>query len=161
MKKQTPYTFKLLSLLKTSRLLLMLFIFSIRLNAHAQTSTLVALGNQSGVPSTMKLSELRAILMGEKQRWKNGSRIDIALMKTNTPIGKSTSEKIYDMTGDELNKYWLALVFQGKAQAPVFFSFPNELENFVSQNQGAIGILNKPPTDSDIKNILIDGQKAF
>ena len=83
----------------------------ISFNAQSQTTTLVALGNQSGVPSAMKLSELKSVLMGEKQRWKNGNRILIALMKTNTALGKSTSEKIYDMTGDELNKYWLACFF--------------------------------------------------
>jgi len=99
--------------------------------------------------------------MGEKQRWKNGNRVIIALMKTNTPIGRATSLKIYDMTGDELNKFWLALVFQGKAQAPNFFNSVNELETFVAQNPGAIGILNKPLADAEIKPIMIDGQKAF
>jgi len=53
------------------------------------------------------------------------------------------------------------LVFQGKAQAPVFFSSTTELENYVAQNQGAIGILNKSSINTEIKNILIDGQKSF
>lgn len=127
----------------------------------AQETTLVALGNQSGVPSTMKLSELKSVLMGEKQRWENGNRVIIALMKTSTPIGKATSAKIYDMSGNELNKYWLALVFQGKAQAPNFFNSTNDLENFVAQNPGAIGILDKPMADPEIKSIIIDGQKTF
>ena len=109
----------------------------------------------------MQFSELKSILMGEKQRWKNGDRILIALMKTNTPTGKATSEKIYDMTGDELNKFWLALVFQGKAQAPKFFASANELEDFVAQNPGAIGIVDKPLADNDVRNININGRKTF
>lgn len=109
----------------------------------------------------MQFSELKSILMGEKQRWKNGDRILIALMKTNTPPGKATSEKIYDMSGDELNKFWLALVFQGKAHAPKFFTSANELEDFVAQNPGAIGIVDKPLTGSEIKYININGQKTF
>ncbi|MGH2563912.1 MAG: hypothetical protein ACRDE5_05335, partial [Ginsengibacter sp.] len=80
---------------------------------------------------------------------------------TNTPLGKITSAKIYDMNGDELNKFWLALVFQGKAQAPKFFNSENELADFVAQNPGAIGILDKPIPGSDIKFINIDGQKTF
>src|ERR1035438_7881573 len=90
-----------------------LFIISMLLissTSRSQEATLVAVGNQSGAPSVMKFSELKAVLMGEKQRWKNGNRIIIALMKTNTPVGRATSSKIYDMTGDELNKFWLALV---------------------------------------------------
>ena len=141
----------------------MFFVFFLFFSAAvmSQETTLVALGNQAGVPSMMKLSELKSVLMGEKQRWENGNRVIIALMKTSTPIGKATSSKIYDMSGNELNKFWLALVFQGKAQAPNFFNSPNDLENFVAQNPGAIGILDKPISDPEIKSIIIDGQKTF
>ena len=99
--------------------------------------------------------------MGETQRWKNGKRIIIALMKTSTPLGKTTSSKIYDMTGDELNKYWLALVFQGKAQAPVFFSSVDDLLEFVAQNPGAIGIVDKPVAMADVRALSIDGKSSF
>ena len=129
--------------------------------AKSQDATLVAVGNPSGAPSGMKLSELKSVLKGERQRWKNGNKIIIALMKTNTPIGQKTSSRIYDMTADELQKFWLGLVFQGKAQAPNFFNSESELENFVAQNRGAIGILDKPISATEVKSILIDGQKVF
>ncbi len=115
----------------------------------------------SGVPAEMKQSELKSVLMGETQRWKNGKRVIIALMKTNTPIGKTTSSKVYDMSGDELNKYWLALVFQGKSQAPVFFTSVSDLQNYVSQNPGAIGIIDKPVASADIRSITVDGKSSF
>ena len=129
--------------------------------SKSQQSNLVAIANSSDAPNDLALPELKSILMGEKQRWKNGDRILIALMKTNTPIGKTTSSKIYDMTGDEVNKFWLALVFQGKAQAPKFFSSTEELKDFVSQNRGAIGVLDKPVSDPEIKFITIDGKQSF
>lgn len=137
-----------------------LFLLCFAFTCKAQTA-LIAIGNASDVPADMKLSELKSILMGEKQRWKNGDRIVIALMKTNTPTGKATSEKMYDMSGDELNKFWLALVFQGKAQAPKFFASAGELQDFVAQNPGAIGITDKPAPGSDVRNISINGQKTF
>lgn len=161
MKKEALYIKKILSHLFFGKFLLIGSMLLISVIAKSQESTLVAVGNSSGVPSGMKLSELKSVLMGEKQRWKNGDKIIIALMKTNTIIGKTTSSRIYDMTGDELNKFWLALVFQGKAQAPNFFNSENDLENFVAQNPGAIGILNKPISDPEVKSILIDGQKVF
>src|SRR5687768_11125049 len=116
--------------------LVVIFLFIVSI-AKSQQGALTVIGNQQGVPAILKYSELRSILMAEKQRWRNGSKILIALMKTNTATGKITSEKIYDMSGDELNKFWLALVFQGKAPAPAFFSTATELENFVAQNPGA------------------------
>lgn len=129
--------------------------------AGAQESSLTVITNTNGAPADLKLSELKSILKGERQRWRSGTKIIIALMKTNTNPGKSTCRKIYDMSADELNKFWLALVFQGKAQAPDFFNSAAELENFVAQNPGAIGITDQHPPSSDIKIITIDGQKSL
>jgi len=129
--------------------------------SKAQQNTLTAIGNVSGAPENMRQSELKSVLMGETQRWKNGKRVVIALMKTNTPLGKTTSAKIYDMSGDELNKYWLSLVFQGKAQAPVFFTSVSDLQNFVAQNPGAIGIIDKPIASTEVRAVMIDGKSSF
>jgi len=130
-------------------------------SGKAQQTTLTAIGNVSGAPAEMRQSELKSVMMGETQRWKNGKRIVIALMKTNTVLGKTTSTKIYDMSGDELNKYWLSLVFQGKAQAPVFFTSVTELQNFVAQNPGAIGIIDKPIASTEVRAVTIDGKQSF
>jgi len=127
----------------------------------AQETSLAAIAHISGAPAEMKQSQLKAVLRGETQRWKNGKRVLIALMKTNTPLGKTTASKIYDMSGDELNKYWLSLVFQGKAQAPVFFTSVTELQNYVAQNPGAIGIVDKTITTGEIRSLVIDGKPSF
>ena len=125
----------------------------------SQVETLTVISNLNGAPGAMKLSELKSIFMGEKQRWKTGIKITLALMKTNTAVGKNTSLKLYDMSGDELNKFWLALVFQGKVEPPHFFNNTSELENFVAQNPGAIGVIDKPfLTNNEIKIVAIDGK---
>ena len=82
-------------------------------------------------------------------------------MKANTAAGKNTSKKIYGMSSDELNKFWLALVFQGKAQAPSFFNSAADLENFVAQNPGAIGILDQVDPNDDIKTVMVEGKKSL
>ena len=139
-------------------ILLLLFI---ALGAKSQEMQLSAISNQQGSPSAMKLSELKSIFKGEKQRWPDGTKISIALMKTNNTVGQSICKKIYDMSGDELNKFWLALVFQGKVSAPNFFNSVDELEDFVAQNPGAIGIVNEQANTSAIKTLTINGKKTF
>ncbi len=94
----------------TLKIFLIIIFLSIVSIAKSQQSTLTVISNQNGAPAILKYSELRSILMGEKQRWRNGSKIVIALMKTNTATGKITSQKIYDMSGDELNKFWLTFL---------------------------------------------------
>jgi len=125
--------------------------------ARSQDLNLVVIGNGKGVPTDMKLAQLKSTMKGEKMRWPDGSKVVIALLKSTTPIGQNTSKKIYNMSANELNKYWLALVFQGKADAPNFFNSEAELEEFVSQTSGAIGLVNQPATGS--KTITIDGKR--
>ena len=143
------------------KIFLMVIFLSMVSVAKSQEGALTVISNQEGAPAILKYSELKSILMGEKQRWRNGSKILIALMKTNTATGKITSQKIYDMSGDELNKFWLALVFQGKAPAPAFFNTATELENFVSQNPGAIGIIDQLAHNDNLRTIIIDGKSRI
>ncbi len=82
-------------------------------------------------------------------------------MKTNTVSGREICEKVYDMSSDEVKKYWLALVFQGKAEAPAFFNSINELQAFVAENPGAIGIVDASAVPGNTQVVLIDGKKSF
>ena len=122
--------------------------------------SLTVISNAKGSPAELKMSQLQSILKGEKQRWNDGTKVVIALMKVNTPTGTVTTRKILNMNGDQLNKYWLAMVFQGKAEAPSFFNSMDELENFVSQTPGAIGITGRLPSVTT-KTILVDGKRLL
>lgn len=128
---------------------------------NAQTATLTIIGNKNGVPSAITSSELKSIFKGEKQRWSNGTKISIALLKTSTSGGKSICKKVYNLSSDEVNKYWLALVFQGKAEAPLFFNSASDLEAYVAQNPGTIGIIDRSTESADLKIVSLNGQKSF
>lgn len=139
-----------------SVLLMMAFI-----NLQAQTSNLTIIGNKTGVPAAITSNDLKSIFKGEKQRWSNGTKISIALLKTSTTGGKTICKKVYNQSADEVNKYWLALVFQGKAEAPVFFNSAADLEAYVAQNPGAIGIIDRTAESSELKVVTLNGQKSF
>ncbi len=139
-------------------LCLSLFIFSLTSLRAQDTGVLTVIGHQKGSPVNMKLSELKNVLKGEKQRWPDGTKIVIALMKTGTPVGQTTAKKIYNMSGDQLNRFWLALVFQGKASAPTFFNSQSDLEAYIAQTPGSIGVTSKT-TNASLKVITIDGKK--
>lgn len=150
---------KIWDFLKLTFVMILLFC---GLTVFSQSSSLTVISNQKGgAPSSLTFSELKSIFMGEQQRWRSGTKISIALMKTSTPAGKNTSLKVYGMSGNELNKFWLALVFQGKSGSPNFFNSASELENFVAQNPGAIGILDQVGANDEIKTISIEGKKLL
>lgn len=142
----------------TKYILFTFFILS-GLATNAQEGSLTIVAHSKGAPNEMKFSALKSILKGEKERWPDGSKVVIALMKTNTTVGSTTSKKIYNMSSDELNKYWLALVFQGKGHAPVFFTSTTDLENFIAQTPGAIGVTAPPANNA--RSVLVEGKKTL
>lgn len=135
----------------------MLFIVA---NIQAQDGGLVVIANAESVPSELNKNQLNSVLKGERQRWNDGSKVIIALMDPDTPTGRNTCTRVYNMSGDELQKYFLLLVFQGKARAPNFFDSTEELEAFVVKTRGAIGVLNET-TDSSVNTVLIEGNRLL
>lgn len=124
---------------------------------YGQEIELTIVGNSQSVPQEMNMNQLKSVLRGEQLRWNDGSKVIIALMKTTTPIGSTTCDKIFNMSGNQVSKYFLALVFQGKMKAPTFFDSVEELENFVSKTPGAIGVL-QVPDDDELITISVDGK---
>lgn len=138
-----------------ARFLVLLLILLTAPQARAQ-DTLTAIAHQNGAPAALSFNELQSVLLGEKQRWSNGTKVVIALIKTNNTLGATICKVVFEMKPDELNKHWLALVFQGKASAPYFFNSVAELEDFISQNPGSIGITNKAVSTPNVRTVTID-----
>lgn len=126
---------------------------------NAQSLAIVA--NNDGPPPQMTFKEIQSIFKGEKQRWKNNNRITLCMMKSNTNLGKLTASKIYQMSGDELNKFWLTLVFQGTVQAPRFFISQDELLRYVADNPGSIGVVDNTYNNNEVKLVTVDSKKSF
>ena len=141
-------------------LMIAFFLLTVSL-VRSQNMQLAVISNQKGAPALLKFDELKSIFMGERQRWHNGTKVLIALMKPNTNIGRVISTKVYNMSSDEVNKFWLALVFQGKADSPVSFESADALENFVANNPGAIGIIQESAIPANAQLTLVDGKKTF
>jgi len=127
----------------------------------AQENNLVLIGNQSGTPTDIKMNELKAVFRGERQRWGDGTKVVIAMIKTTTPLGNQISEKVYSMSGDGVRGFWARISFAGKFDPPNVFNTESEVETFVSQNPGAIAILDRITATPDVKTILVSGKKTF
>lgn len=112
-------------------------------------------------PTTaLSAKALKSIMRGEQQQWSDGTTIKIGLMKTNTEVGSQTASYIYRMTSQGLNKYWLGLVFQGRAIAPQFFSSEQQLQEFIKSTPGAIGVVSHSFETSQ-KVVKIEGLPGF
>ncbi len=130
-------------------------------SVHAQETPLMVVGSQTGPPADISMNELKAVFHGERQRWGDGTKVVIAMIKSTSPLGNEISKKIYAMSGDEVRGFWARISFAGKFDPPNVFNTEAEVETFVSQNPGSIAILNKVNAIPEVKTVLVGGKKTF
>jgi len=116
---------------------------------------LIVIGHADTTPDEITWEELVKVMKGQRPRWGDGAKAKIALMKPKTTVGSLTAQKVYNMSTQELSKYWVAMVFEGKTSPPEFFSDEADLIKFVNKTEGAIGIISQ--TEPSVKVILVNG----
>ena len=103
----------------------------------------VIIGNEIGVKE-LTTKEVRQYMRGESSRWKEGSdySVTVVLPSTKLPECVPTSEFLVNSSRpSSLQKYWLSLVFEGRAKAPVFGQTQDGVLREVMAKPGAIGIV--------------------
>ena len=104
--------------------------------------------------------EFDSCAKGQEIKWSDGSSVYVALMKPKTASGTVISRRIFNMTPDDVSKYWLAMVFQGRIRAAKFFNEESDLIKYVMQTKGAIGVIpSENQAGSNIRIIIIDGSE--
>ncbi len=135
-------------------LIIMLFLFTKEINAQS----LSVITNIKGAPSSLTSGDLKKIFKAEKQKWDDGSKVVLAMMKTSTSIGGETCTKVYGLSTNDVNKFWITITFQGKASGIKFFDSEDALKGFVESTTGAIGIVSSGVVNKKVK---IDGKDSF
>ncbi len=115
--------------------------------------------NNSNTIDALTKKQLRSLFLGETTRWKDKQKVVLAIMKSNTPMGKLIAENVLDVSVKDMDKHYLTMVFQGKISAPKSFTSESELRLFVLSTPGAIGIIEKSNVGEAPKVLKIDGSE--
>ena len=107
----------------------------------AQTEEkLVIIGNKTGL-TELTLKEARDIFKGKMAFWKNKEEVIIVLPSPKSDDATGVANEIFQTSVTGMQKYWLALVFQGRSNPPVFVQSTREAIDYVNKNPGAIAAL--------------------
>ena len=121
-------------------LLAMVFAFSIHLKAQTAWGELSIIGNKIGL-TQLKAQEARNIFRANTTTWPNKLAVTIALPSPKSVTSEPVARLIYGTRSSSVQKFWLSLVFQGRATPPNFFDSDQELIQFVQRTPGAIGVI--------------------
>lgn len=110
-------------------------------------------------------AELRAYLKVEQQFWPNRKRCEIYLPQTKTPEYRILLDKVYRMSHEKLQKYWVRKMFSGEIPSkPAYVPSAKAAVSRVLQSEGALSIIaaDEVPKDEEgkptVKVLLIEGK---
>ena len=132
--------------------LLLKGLFSLTSQAQSMDGFVVA-GNKTGLNSVSK-NDLARIFQGKESLWKTGEEVILVMPSAKSEAGGLFAEKVLNMSYTALQKYWLILVFQGRASAPVFLNSNAEMLDYIKRNPGAIGVLKMPEKEVGAEFII-------
>jgi ABC-type phosphate transport system substrate-binding protein len=102
--------------------------------------------NVKGVKS-LTSKEVVQIFRNGRSLWASGEKVIIVLPANKSDIAESVAKNLYGGSVTAMQKFWLALVFQGRANPPVFLQSTEEIMMYISKNPGAIGVIPKGSDD--------------
>ena len=115
------------------------------------SQNVVYFGNDLGMTS-MTNARVQRVFTGKETLWKNGKTVVICLPGTKSAKAQEVYTKVYGKSVKEVQKFWLSLVFQGRAKSPIFFDSEQEMVDYVKRTPGAIGVIT-----ADKKNLVPNG----
>lgn len=115
------------------------------------SQNVVYFGQDLGMTS-MTNAKVQRVFTGKETLWKNGKTVVICLPGTKSAKAQEVYTKVYGKSVKEVQKFWLSLVFQGRAKSPIFFDSEQEMVDYVKRTPGAIGVIT-----ADKKNLVPNG----
>ena len=121
--------------------ILLFLLSSLVLFGQTTTKEIAVIQNKTGFIKG-RLKEVQTVFQGKYTRWPvSGESVTIVLPSSKNPSSINIANVIYKSSVKDMQKFWLALVFQGRAAPPVFLETDTEIIQFVQKNPGAIGVI--------------------
>ena len=89
-----------------------------------------------------RMKDVQDVFLGKYSRWPvTKEQTTIVLPSSKCASANTTASVIYKTSVKEMQKYWLSLVFQGRANPPFFLDSDAEIIAYVLKTPGAIGVV--------------------
>jgi hypothetical protein len=119
---------------------LFIILLSFISNAQNSENSIFVIGNNTGL-SQLTLKQTREIFKGKESFWKTKEQVIIVLPSPKSPNADIVANEIFQSSVSGMQKYWFSLVFQGRANPPVFLINNKDIIDYIIKNPGAIAVM--------------------
>lgn len=116
----------------------------------------VLIGNRTGLDSPDGTA-IRAIFRGDQTIWPSRETVTVVLPSARADFADRFASEILQQDRTGMQRHWLALVFQGRARAPVFLDSVAAIIDYVRNTPGAVSMI--PATTPGIPRELVVNQR--
>jgi len=110
------------------------------LYGQVSMNAVTIIGNKTGFSSN-SAKEIKQVFRGKYANWSTREQVIIVLPASKSSSAEIVASVVYGNTVSGVQKYWLSLVFQGRANPPVFLDTDEEIINYVKRTSGSIGVV--------------------
>jgi hypothetical protein len=143
-------------------IVLLAFCISGAFVSPAKESVLTVIVNSSNPVESISKTQLRALLMGEIDRWANRSQITLVQREPTSQAFQKTLRLILHMTEAEYSRWLLQSEFRGRKLPLIkILNSDESASKFVFNVPGAVAITDGVPSgsiSSEIKILRVDGK---
>jgi ABC-type phosphate transport system substrate-binding protein len=134
-------------------LFLVVLISFIFLPVLAQGDILI-ITNKNVAVDTLSKSELKEIFLGSRIKWKDNKSVHFAISGDESMHSEFLKTYI-NRSESQFKRHWKKMVFTGKGEKPKTFKTKEELLEYVSKTDGAIGYIDDNTVAVNVKTIKL------
>ena len=140
-------------------ILLALPICNVPVLAQTHGTDIAVVVNQDTPVSDLSLTEVRRVLLGERQYW--AAKMPVVLL-IRAPVARERDvvlKVIYQMTEAQYKQYWIAKIFRAEAAAAPKIVYSNDMQfELVNAIPGAIAFVDSQNVRAGVKVLRVDGR---
>jgi TonB family protein len=140
--------------MKPQRLLPIFALVALWGAARAQGTDIKVIANSGVRVDTISAAELKRIFLEENNSLSDGTHVAPVLQK-NGSVHETFLKTYLDRTDDDLQNYYRALLFSGRASMPKEVGSNAEMVAYVAKTRGAIGYVGAETSSDSVKVLKI------
>ena len=117
------------------------------------------IANSSVKADTISAPELKRVFLEEKISLADGSHVEPVLEK-DRPVHEAFLQAYLEVSEDDLQTYYRALVFSGRGSMPKSLGSDAEIVAYVARTRGAIGYVSSSTSAEGVKTLAIEASTS-
>ena len=110
--------------------------------------------------SDLSLSEVRKVLLGERQYWNSKLPVTLLIRAPQARERDVVLKVIYQMSEAQFKQYWVAKIFRAEAASPPKIVYSNDMQyELVTAIPGAIAFVEARAVRPGVKVLRVDGHQ--